>query len=103
MVTEVGDGRRRTLLGAVVIWPRRTSCGSGRAGRKKEKKICRRERGTNSVCFAVGDELRRSIVVETVRASVMTVAKAMTEMVVGGRGSKRRRRKREGLQRGERN
>jgi len=31
------------------------------------------------------------------------VAEAVAEMVAGGRGSKRRRRKREGLQRGERN
>jgi len=34
---------------------------------------------------------------------VRTVAEAVAEMVAGGRGSKRRRRKREGLQRGERN
>jgi len=36
-------------------------------------------------------------------ADVRTVAKAVAEMVVGARGSKRRRRKRKGLQRGERN
>jgi len=36
-------------------------------------------------------------------ADVRTVAEAVAEMVAGGRGSKRRRRKREGLQRGERN
>jgi len=36
-------------------------------------------------------------------ADVRTVAEAMTEMVASGRGSKRRGRKWEGLQRGERN
>jgi hypothetical protein len=35
-------------------------------------------------------------------ADVRTVAEAVAEMVAGGRGSKRRRRKREGLKRGER-
>jgi hypothetical protein len=39
----------------------------GGARRKKEKKICMRERGTGSVCFAAGEELRRLLVVETVR------------------------------------
>jgi hypothetical protein len=39
----------------------------GRVGRKKEKKICRRERGTDGVCFAAGEELRRPLVVDTVR------------------------------------
>ena len=35
-------------------------------------------------------------------ADARMVAEAVTKMVAGGRGSKRRRRKREGLQRGER-
>jgi hypothetical protein len=30
----------------------------GRARRKKEKKIYRRERGIDGVCFATGEELR---------------------------------------------
>jgi hypothetical protein len=38
----------------------------GRAGRKKEKKICKRERGIGGVCFAAGEEFRRPLVVETV-------------------------------------
>ena len=37
----------------------------GRARRKKEKKICRRERGTSDVCFATGEEFRRILKVET--------------------------------------
>jgi hypothetical protein len=39
-----------------------------RAGRKKEKKICKRERerGIGSVCFAASEEFRRPLVVETV-------------------------------------
>ena len=36
----------------------------GRVGGKKEKKICRREIGTSGVCFAVGEEFRRPLVVD---------------------------------------
>jgi hypothetical protein len=39
----------------------------GGVRRKKGKKICKREWGTGNVCFAAGDELRRLLVVETMR------------------------------------
>jgi hypothetical protein len=38
----------------------------GRVRRKKEKKICRRERGTDGVCFAASEEFRQPLVMETV-------------------------------------
>jgi len=51
----------RLVVGTACRW---------QAGRKKEKKIYRRERkrerGTGGVCFAAGEEFRLPLVVETV-------------------------------------